>query len=177
VDVEAFLLARKEEEPKGTVTENSRTHTWTRMANLPAGRCVIFTTEDRQDDRFASITTLAPSVPGGTDAVETDHAAIRGGVIAFLTERSSGGRAPGHPSWGKARAAARTREPGAALLPSRVCTSALVCPIGAKAAGRRLGVHATIQRTRRGSARVTGAIGELLADFDPGSPVAATARL
>src|SRR5664279_4783722 len=36
-------------------------------------------------------------------AVETDHPAVRGAVIAFVTERSSGGGSPGASFWVGAR--------------------------------------------------------------------------
>jgi hypothetical protein len=104
-------------------------------------------------DPFATRAIVLAPVAAGLVAVECDHVAIRGAVIAFLTERSCQRRA-----WisllGKARAVARAREPGAAPLPSRVCTSPPGSPSRIKSRRQALGVHRhNPSGRRRGSAR------------------------
>jgi len=92
----------------------------------------------RRGDSFRD-SAIAPSGAGARVlAVESDHPTIRGAAIAFLTERSCQ-RCAWIRLLGKARAVARTREPGATPLPSRVCSSESRRPREVKAAvtGRR----------------------------------------
>jgi hypothetical protein len=57
-------------------------------------------------DRFLPTGLLGLLLSARMLAVGSDHPARRAGTIGFVTERSSGGGAPGSPSWAIARAAA-----------------------------------------------------------------------
>ncbi len=51
------------------------------------------------DDRMRGVAIMPTGAVARSFAVECDHAASGGGVIAFLTKRSSGSGAPGASSW------------------------------------------------------------------------------
>jgi hypothetical protein len=63
-----------------------------------------------RDDPFAAREIPIASAATGVASVECDHPAIRGVVIAFVTERSSGRGASGFSFWAnpRARRGART---------------------------------------------------------------------